>query len=161
MNIPQNITCHACGAATMKRVEEDQVFETAGGRRIKTPGFVFLRCPACGEESVPMASARATSRHVAGAMQRMKAEEVAQFLKLTKLTPEKASRKIGSTADAVRAWLSGRHLVPSTHSILMRVFMAHPEMLRLAGNAKKRSRPGPKDRVVVNSEKHKLVEKHR
>lgn len=124
---PENSTCFECDCGVCREVTEPYAVQLPDGDNFTIPALTILRCDACGELSIPAASAKAIDAAILEYSDTVSVEFLKHFLTSFNLDQTEAAEALGLGAKTFHRWVRGTKRVSRSMGFFLRAMVEFPE----------------------------------
>lgn len=123
----ENSTCFECDRGVCREVTEPYEVQLPDGDNFTIPALTILRCDACGELSIPAASAKAIDAAILEYSDTVSVEFLKDFLTSFNLDQTEAAEALGLGAKTFHRWVRATQRVSRSMGYFLRAIVEFPE----------------------------------
>jgi len=128
MNTADPTLCPACEKGHLSLVTRDFVAHIGEGQKLKVPGISMEVCDECGEEILPLESAREVDAAIAEYTDRLTPGELTEIREAFKVDQTEMSEALGLGSKTYHRWEKGSQYPSRSMGYYLRALREYPEV---------------------------------
>ena len=128
MNATKNSPCPCCGEGTLRSLNRDYLAKIGEGQQIKVPNIPMEVCDKCGEEILPLESARVVDAAIAGYTERLTPDDLQEIREQFGVDQTEMSEVLGLGGKTYHRWEKGSQYPSRSMGYYLRLLREHPEV---------------------------------